>query len=97
MHARVIIIKNYIEKNKKINFLIIPKKKIKEFGSGSSNMYQFMVSLEIGFLGLILISFLSKRSMPLTRKLLDMAQTLGLFYYFDFGYSSEAEMLMKIL
>lgn len=35
--------------------------------------------------------------MPLTRKLLDMAQTLGLFYYFDFGYSSEAEMLMKIL
>jgi hypothetical protein len=40
---------------------------------------------------------MAKRSLPLTRKLLDMAQTVGLFYYLQNSYSSLAEQSLRIL
>lgn len=52
--------------------------------------------MQVGFLSLLLISQFSKREIPLTRKLIDTAQTVGLYFYFNHEFDYSTEKLLKI-
>lgn len=58
--------------------------------------YLFVQYLQAGFLAILLISYFLKKEIPLTRKLIDTAQLIGLNFYLNNFYSSSTETVLRV-
>ncbi|KAL4454978.1 hypothetical protein ABPG74_006360 [Tetrahymena malaccensis] len=67
-----------------------------DFDSSVSNLQDFVYALQYGLLSLMIISLFIKRHIPLTRKLLDTCQTLGLLFYMHQYYEPRATVAFQL-
>ncbi|KAL4503353.1 hypothetical protein ABPG72_000959 [Tetrahymena utriculariae] len=67
-----------------------------DFHNSVSNLQDFVYALQYGLLSLMIISLFIKRHIPLTRKLLDTCQTLGLLFYLHQYYEPRATVAFQL-
>ncbi|EAS00373.2 transmembrane protein, putative (macronuclear) [Tetrahymena thermophila SB210] len=67
-----------------------------DFDSSVSNLQDFVYALQYGLLSLMIISLFIKRHIPLTRKLLDTCQTIGLLFYIHQYYEPRTTVAFQL-